>query len=157
MSDHHLAKEICLLSVHDSGIHSALWSNSFSTAELKWSWSLSLRLVYPVLHKPSGATITSRSTVRIRINFWRMVGLSPLEIGPMHLSVEGLRLWDWSYPVLQYLREWPTPTIIIVDMSTVVKPQQPTSSSTASELSPNGNAGKPVWERISTTHIIINF
>ena len=43
----------------------------------------------------------------------------------MHLSVEGLRPWDWSYPVLQYLREWPTPTVIIFDMSTVVKPQQP--------------------------------
>ena len=41
----------------------------------EWSWSLSLRLVYPVLHKPPGATITSRSAVRIRINFWRMVGL----------------------------------------------------------------------------------
>ena len=24
----------------------------------------------------------------------------------MHLSVEGLRIWDWSYPVLQYLWEW---------------------------------------------------
>ena len=43
----------------------------------------------------------------------------------MHLSVEGLRPWDWSYPVLQYLREWLTPTVIIFDMSTVVKPQQP--------------------------------
>ena len=31
--------------------------------------------LYPVLHKPPGATITSRSAVRIRINFWRMVGL----------------------------------------------------------------------------------
>ena len=41
----------------------------------KWSWSLSLRLVYPVLHKPPGATIAFRSAVRIRINFWRMVGL----------------------------------------------------------------------------------
>ena len=30
----------------------------------------------------------------------------------MHLSVEGLRPWDWSYPVLQYLREWPTPTVV---------------------------------------------
>ena len=38
--------------------------------------------------------------------------ISPLEIGPMHLSVEGLRHWDWSYPVLQYLREWPTPTVV---------------------------------------------
>ena len=34
------------------------------------SWSLSLRLVYPVLHKPPGATITSWSAVQIRINFW---------------------------------------------------------------------------------------
>ena len=38
--------------------------------------------------------------------------ISPLEIEPMHLSVEGLRPWDWSYPVLQYLREWPTPTVV---------------------------------------------
>ena len=45
----------------------------------------------------------------------------------MHLSVEGLRPWDWSYPVLQYLREWPTPTVIIFDMSTVVKSQRPTN------------------------------
>ena len=41
----------------------------------KWFWSLSLRLVYPLLHNPPGATITSRFAVRIRINFWRMVGL----------------------------------------------------------------------------------
>ena len=83
---------------------------------MKWSWSLSLRLVYPVLHKPPGATITCWSAVRIRINFWRMVGLY-ISFGdwatrPMHLSVEGLRPWDWSYPVLQYLREWPTPTVV---------------------------------------------
>ena len=38
--------------------------------------------------------------------------ISPLEIGPMHLSVEGLRPWDWSYPVLHYLREWSTPTVV---------------------------------------------
>ena len=38
--------------------------------------------------------------------------ISLFEIGPMHLSVEGLRPWDWSYPVLQYLREWPTQTVI---------------------------------------------
>ena len=30
----------------------------------------------------------------------------------MHLSVEGLRPWDWSYPVLQYIRQWPTPTVV---------------------------------------------
>ena len=53
--------------------------------------------------------------------------ISPLEIGPMHSSVEGLRPWDWSYPVLPYLWEWPTPTVIIFDMSTVAKPQQPPS------------------------------
>ena len=29
--------------------------------------------------------------------------------------------------ILQYFREWPTLTVIIFDMSTVVKPQQPTS------------------------------
>ena len=51
--------------------------------------------------------------------------ISPLGDWAKHLSVEGLRPWDWSYPVLQYLREWPTPTVIIFDMSTVVKPQQP--------------------------------
>ena len=51
----------------------------------------------------------------------------------MHLSVEGLRPWDWLYPVLQYLREWPTPTVIIFDMSTVVKPQQPPPEKTRSE------------------------
>ena len=52
--------------------------------------------------------------VRFRINFWLdgWGSISPLEIGPMHLSVEGLRPWDWSYPVLQYLREWPTPTVV---------------------------------------------
>ena len=48
--------------------------------------------------------------------------ISPLEIGPMHLSVEGLRPWDWSYPVLQYLREWPTPTVIIFDMALSLNP-----------------------------------
>ena len=50
-------------------------TNTVWTLFEEWSWSLSLRLVYPVLHKPPGATITSRSAVRIRINFWRMVGL----------------------------------------------------------------------------------
>ena len=84
------------------------------------SLSQSLRLVYPALHIPPSATITSRSAVRIRINFWRMVG----EIEPMHLvSVEGLRPWDWSCPVLQYLREWLTPTVIIFDMAMSLSPK----------------------------------
>ena len=56
--------------------------------------------------------------------FW-LISVLYLLRESMHLSVEGLRPWDWSYPVLQYLREWPTPTVIIFDMSTVVKPQQP--------------------------------
>ena len=74
----------------------------------------------PGIAVPPGATITSRSAVRTRINFWRMVGLYTYllrEIEPMHLSVEGLRSWDWPYPVLQYLRGWPTPTGIIIDMA----------------------------------------
>ena len=52
--------------------------------------------------------------VRFRIDFWLdgWGSISPLEIGPMHLSVEGLRPWDWSNPVLQNLREWPTPTVV---------------------------------------------
>ena len=49
-----------------------------------------------------------------------LVSISLLEIEPMHLSVEGLRPWDWSYPVLQYLREWPTPRVFVT--GTVVKP-----------------------------------
>ena len=47
------------------------------------------------------------------ISDWMVGALYLLwEIGSMHLSVEGLRPWDWSYPVLQYLREWPTPTVV---------------------------------------------
>ena len=33
--------------------------------------------------------------------------------------------WDWSYTVLQYLRKWPIPTVIIVDMCTVVAQPPP--------------------------------
>ena len=40
----------------------------------------------------------------------------------MHLSVEGLRPWEWLYPVLQYLREWPTPTVIIFDIALSLNP-----------------------------------
>ena len=49
------------------------------------------------------------------ISFISFISIPPyllLEIEPMHLSVEGLRPWDWSYPVLQYFREWPTPTVV---------------------------------------------
>ena len=45
------------------------------------------------------------------ISFISFISIPPyllLEIEPIHLSVEGLRPWDWSYPVLQYFREWPT-------------------------------------------------
>ena len=47
------------------------------------------------------------------ISDWWLVSISPLEIEQMHFSAEGLRPWDWSYPVLQYLREWPTPTVFV--------------------------------------------
>ena len=40
----------------------------------------------------------------------------------MQLSVEGLRSWDRLYQVLQYLREWPTPTVIIIDMAVSLNP-----------------------------------
>ena len=62
-----------------------------------WSWSLSLRLVYPVLHKPPGATITSRSAVRIRINFWRMVGLYRLSQCTWVLKVSVLETGHTRY------------------------------------------------------------
>ena len=86
----------------------------------KRSWSLSLRLVYPVLHIPPGATITSSiSPVRNPNSDYFLTdgGTTYLlwEIEPIHFSAEGLRPWDWSYPVWQYLREWPTPTVIIFD------------------------------------------
>ena len=48
---------------------------------------------------------------------WSLKHLLTYLLEPMHLNVEGLRPWDWSYPVLQYLREWPTPTVIIFDMA----------------------------------------
>ena len=89
--------------------------------EEKRSWSLSLRLVYPVLHKPPGATITSRSAVRIRINFWRMVGLyisfgdwvlkvSVLETGhTRYCSISGSDPLRQSYRLSRgYCRKTPT-------------------------------------------------
>ena len=107
-------------------IHEAV--KRYSSVMKKWSWSLSLRLVYPVLHKPPGATITSRSAVRIRINFWRMAGALYL-LWRLSQCTWGLRPWDWSYPVLQYLQEWPTPGVThsVFVTGTVVKPQQPTN------------------------------
>ena len=93
---------------------------------MKWSWSLSLRLVYPVLHQPPGATITSRSAVRIRINFWRMVGLyisfedwanalekvSVLETGhTRYCSISGSDPLRQSYRLWHgYCRKTPTTT-----------------------------------------------
>ena len=72
----------------------------------------------PGIEVPPGATITSRSAVRIRINFWRMVGLynQLWEIEPMHLSVEGLRPWDWSYCSIS----WSNP--LIFDMALLLNP-----------------------------------
>ena len=45
----------------------------------------------------------------------------------MHLSVEGLRPWDWSYPVLQYLREWTHSDSRIVFVTGTVVKHQPTN------------------------------
>ena len=74
-----------------------------------WDWSA--RYCTYRWERPS---LLDLLAVRFQINFWLdgWGSTSPLEIGPMHLSVEGLCPWDWSYPVLQYLREWPTPTVI---------------------------------------------
>ena len=93
----------------------------------KWSWSLSLRLVYPVLHKPPGATITSRSAVRIRINFWRMVGLY-ISFGDWANAHE-----CWRSPSLRLVIPGiaVSPGVthsdsrIVFVTGTVVKPQQP--------------------------------
>ena len=96
----------------------------------KWSWSLSLRLVYPVLHKPPGATITSRSAFRIRINFWRMVGLY-ISFGDWANALE-----CWRSPSLRLVIPGiaVSPGVthsdsrIVFVTGTVVKPQQPTYS-----------------------------
>ena len=95
----------------------------------KWSWSLSLRLVYPVLHKLPGATITSRSAVRIRINFWRVVGLY-ISFGDWANALE-----CWRSPSLRLVIPGiaVSPGVthsdsrIVFVTGTVVKPQQPTS------------------------------
>ena len=93
----------------------------------KWFWSLSLRLVCPVLHKPPGATITSRSAVRIRINFWRMVGLY-ISFGDWANALE-----CWRSPSLRLVIPGiaVSPGVthsdsrIVFATGTVVKPQQP--------------------------------
>ena len=99
----------------------------FPKEEEKRSWSLSLRLVYPVLHKPPGATITSRSAVRIRINFWRMVGLY-ISFGDWANALE-----CWRSPSLRLVIPGiaVSPGVthsdsrIVLVTGTVVKPQQP--------------------------------
>ena len=48
---------------------------------------------------------------------WLSEWVTPGDTAIPGANVEGLRPWDWSYPVLRYLREWPTPTVIIVDMA----------------------------------------
>ena len=99
----------------------------------KWSWSLSLRLVYPVLHQPPGATITSRSAVRIRINFWRMVGLY-ISFGDWANALE-----CWRSPSLRLVIPGiaVSPGVthsdsrIVFVTGTVVKPQQPPPATTS--------------------------
>ena len=84
---------------------------SFSDYYMVSVWDWSARYCTYRRERPS---LLDLLAVRFRINFWLdgWGSISLLEIGPMHLSVEGLRPWDWSYPVLQYLREWPTPTVV---------------------------------------------
>ena len=68
-----------------------------------------------------------------------MVGLY-ISFGDWSNALEcwrGLRPWDWSYLVLQYLWGWPTPTVIIVDMSIV--------STTTTSPPPISAFIKPIW------------
>ena len=73
----------------------------------------------------------------------------------MHLSVEGLRPWDWSYPVLHFSWEWPTPTICIT--GSVVK-HQPTNVICTELSTPKGVklvcgfSGWSLHTRSSTSH-----
>ena len=92
------------------------------TVREKWSWSLSWdwSTRYCTNRRERPSLLDLLSEFGLISDGW-LGSISPLEIGPMHLSVEGLIPWDWSYPVMQYLREWPTPTVT----GTVVKPQQP--------------------------------
>ena len=72
-----------------------------------WDWSTR----YCTNRRERPSLLDLLSEIGLISDGW-LGSISPLEIEPMHLSVEGLRPWDWSYPVLQYLREWPTPTVV---------------------------------------------
>ena len=64
------------------------------------------RLVYPVLHQTDWERPSlSRSAVRIRINFWRMVGLyiNLWRLGQCTWVLKVSVPWDWSYPVLHVI------------------------------------------------------
>ena len=99
------------------------------------------RLVYPVLHKPPGATITSRSAVRIRINFWRMVGLY-ISFGDWANALE-----CWRSPSLRLVIPGiaVSPGVthsdsrIVFVTGTVVKPQQPTTNQAYQQFRPGSN------------------
>ena len=71
----------------------------------KWSWSLSLYWDRTGIAQTAGSDhhylLDLLSKFGLISDGW-LGSISPLEIGPMHLSVEGLRPWGWSYPVLQY-------------------------------------------------------
>ena len=105
---------------------------SFVMFDRKWSWSLSLRLVFPVLHKPPRATGTSRSAVRIRTDGFF---ISDGWLGSIYIS-----FGDWA----NALECWRSPSLglvipgiavspgvthsdsrIVFVTGTVVKPQQP--------------------------------
>ena len=61
-----------------------------------WDWST--RYCTNLRERPSFLDLLSEFGL---ISDGWLGSISPLEIEPMHLSVEGLRPWDWSYPVLQ--------------------------------------------------------
>ena len=96
----------------------------------RWSWSVFLRLVYPALQyrRERQSLLDLLSEFGLISDGW-LGSISPSGSWANALETEcwrspSLRL---SYPVLQYLREWPTPTVIISDMNTVVKPKHPSS------------------------------
>ena len=117
---------LIVVSTESRKLYIRFYTHLFVEERMRSDYGLVLKTGLPGIAVPPGATIASRSAVRIRINFWRMFGLY-ISFGDRADALEcwrspSLRLVK---PVLQYLRKWPIPTVIIFDMSTVVKLQQP--------------------------------
>ena len=92
------------LNMNSRGVH---LSRRSDLGLCPWDWSTR----YCTNHRERPSLLDLLSEFGLISDGW-LGSISPLEIGSMHLSVAGLRPWDWSYPVLQYLREWPTPTVV---------------------------------------------